>query len=90
MLGIMIAYPWLAFVTAGVLVALWLWRRATSAAVAAALWIAYGAYETLMHLRVLCTGECNIRVDLLLFYPVLLVATLVALWRSLRRRARTA
>jgi hypothetical protein len=87
MLGIMIAYPWLAFAAAGVLVALWLWRRARSAAVAATLWIAYGVYETLMHLRVLCTGECNIRVDLLLFYPVLLVATLVALWRTLRRLA---
>ena len=87
MLGIMIAYPWLAFATAGVLVALWLWRRARSAAIAAALWIAYGVYETLMLMRVLCTGECNIRVDLLLFYPVLLVATLVALWRTLRGRA---
>ena len=87
MLGIMIAYPWLAFPMAGVLAALWLWRRARSAAIAAALWIAYGVYETLMHLRVLCTGECNIRVDLLLLYPVLLVATLVALWRTLRHRA---
>jgi hypothetical protein len=56
---------------------------------AAALWIGYGVYETLVHTRVLCTGECNIRVDLLLFYPVLLVATLVALWRTLRRRPRT-
>ena len=87
MLGIMIAYPWMAFAAAGVFVVLWLWRRAGSAAVAAALWFAYGVYETLMHLRVLCTGECNIRVDLLLFYPVLLAATLVALWRTLRRRA---
>ena len=83
----MIAYPWLAFATAGLLVALWLWRRATSASVAAALWIGYGVYETLMHMRVLCSGECNIRVDLLLFYPVLLVATIVALWRPLRRRS---
>ena len=83
----MIAYPWLAFATAGIFAALWLWRRARPAAVAAALWLAYGAYETLMHLRVLCSGECNIRVDLLLLYPVLLVASLVALWRSARRRA---
>jgi len=86
-LGIMIAYPWLAFATAGAFAGLWLWRRARSAAIAAGLWLAYGAYETLIHMRVLCSGECNIRVDLLLLYPVLLVATLVALWRTLRHRA---
>jgi len=31
-----------------------------------------------MRLRWLCTGECNIRVDLLLIYPVLLVISGVA------------
>jgi hypothetical protein len=85
-LGIMIAYPWMAFATAGVFVVLWLWRRAGSAAVAAALWIAYGVYETLKHVRVLCTGECNIRVDLLLFSRCCSSRTLVALWQTLRRR----
>jgi hypothetical protein len=85
-LGIMIAYPWMAFAAAAVFAALWLWRRASAAAIAAGLWLAYGVYETLMHMRVLCSGECNIRVDLLLVYPVLLVASLVALWGSLRRR----
>jgi hypothetical protein len=34
-------------------------------------WIAYGVYEYLMQIRVLCSGECDIRVDLLLIYPVL-------------------
>jgi hypothetical protein len=82
----MIAYPRMAFAVAGGFAALWLWRRAPAAAVATALWLAYAGYETLMHLRVLCSGECNIRVDLLLLYPVLLVASLVALWRTLRRR----
>ena len=38
-------------------------------------WVAYAVYEYLMFKRVLCTGECNIRVDLLLFYPVLLGST---------------
>jgi len=56
------------------------------------LWIGYGIYEYLMQIRVLCSGECNIRVDLLLIYPVLLALTLASLvpvtmvlWR--RRRA---
>jgi hypothetical protein len=31
-----------------------------------------------MHQRWLCTGDCNIRLDLLLLYPVLLVTSIVA------------
>ena len=46
------------------------------------LWVAYGIYEYLMQIRVLCSGECNIRVDLLLIYPVLLAFTLASLVRS--------
>ena len=56
------------------------------------LWIAYGVYEYLMQIRVLCIGECNIRVDLLLIYPVLLALTLaslvgvtIVLWRRRKR-----
>ena len=45
------------------------------------LWVAYGIYEYLMQIRVLCSGECNIRVDLLLIYPVLLALTLASLVR---------
>ena len=35
-------------------------------------------YEYAMKLRILCSGECNIRVDLLLLYPALLVLSLAA------------
>jgi hypothetical protein len=38
-------------------------------------WLLYAVYETGMKQRWLCTGECNIRVDLLLVYPILLVLT---------------
>lgn len=44
--------------------------------VLAFLWASYAAYEYLMYARVLCSGECNIRVDLLLIYPALLVGTI--------------
>ena len=81
----MVAYPWIAYAMAGAFALLWAWRRARSAAVATLLWLAYAVYETLMAMRLLCSGECNIRVDLLLAYPVLLAATLVALWRGFRR-----
>jgi hypothetical protein len=49
-------------------------------------WGLYAAYETGMHQRWLCTGECNIRVDLLLIYPILLIVSGAAAW-SLRRKA---
>jgi hypothetical protein len=47
-------------------------------AVSAGLWLLYGAYESLMYARILCSGECNIRVDLLLIYPILLIVTVAA------------
>lgn len=56
------------------------------------MWIGYGIYEYLMQIRVLCSGECNIRVDLLLIYPILLTLTLaslvrvtIVLWRRRKR-----
>ena len=48
------------------------------------LWILYGIYEYLMQIRVLCSGECNIRVDLLLIYPILLVYTIASAIRVAR------
>ena len=39
-----------------------------------------------MKLRILCSGECNIRVDLLLIYPFLLLVSLAAIFVFLRKR----
>jgi len=79
-----IAYPLLAFAAAGAFFGAWQWRGARSAAVAGLLWALYGVYEYLMHFRILCSGECNIRVDLLLIYPLLLAASLAGLWSAAR------
>lgn len=87
-MGILIAFPWIAMVIAVGLAGLWWWRRSKVAAVSALLWAAYSGYEYLMLTRVLCTGECNIRVDLLLMYPLLLVLTVIAIVHSLKTRAR--
>jgi len=58
------------------------------------LWVAYAGYEYLMYARVLCSGECNIRVDLLLIYPLLLGSTfwlaLAAAIRAVKRRRNVA
>ena len=51
-------------------------------------WLVYGIYEFSMKQRWLCSGECNIRIDLLLIYPVLvigLVAAGVSLLRAFGR-----
>ncbi len=81
-----VAYPLLAFALGGIFVGAWLWRDVRSAAIAGFLWLLYGVYEYLIHARVLCSGECNIRVDLLAIYPLLLIVSVIALWNIARAR----
>ena len=52
--------------------------------VAAILWLVYAYYEYLIVSGVLCDEKCNIRVDLLLFFPILWIATFLA-YRSYMR-----
>jgi hypothetical protein len=55
------------------------WRRPRLAVIVAAiLWLLYAVYERLVATGVLCDANCNIRIDLLLFFPILLIATLYA------------
>lgn len=49
--------------------------------IAALAWFFYIPYEYLMKFQILCSGECNIRVDLLLIYPILLLVSLIAVIR---------
>ena len=83
--------PWLALLPAALfaglawLSGLWLvWATAV-------LWLLYCGYELAVHARILCSGECNIRVDLLILAPVMiglsaLSALAFARW-ALRRAA---
>jgi hypothetical protein len=82
--GILIEYPYLAAVVGVVLLALGRWKRRRTATVVGVLWLLYAVYELGMKLRWLCSGECDIRVDLLLIYPVLLLASAAALVSLLR------
>jgi hypothetical protein len=52
--------------------------------VAAILWLLYAVYEYLVATGVLCDANCNIRVDLVLFFPILGIATFCA-FRSYER-----
>ena len=83
-MSIFIEHPLLAAVL-GIffLAAFWVSRR-PAALVAAVAWLGYAAYEMAMRLRWLCSGECNIRIDLLLIYPILLVLSAAAVVAVLR------
>jgi hypothetical protein len=81
-----IAWPWLALLPAAVFVALFRVSGRRPTMIAALAWIGYAAYEYGMQRRWLCSGECNIRVDLLLLYPLLLALSLVAVVAHLRGR----
>ena len=53
-------------------------RPRLSVILAAVLWLAYAVYEYYVANGTLCDANCNIRVDLLLFWPVLGIATYFA------------
>lgn len=91
-MSLLIERPWIAlFAGLGLMIAALLARSRTGQ-ICAGTWLAYGAYEYAVKARLLCSGECNIRVDLLVLYPVLALATLMGLvavshgaWRRIFR-----
>ena len=86
LLAIFVQFPWLALVPA---LAFAFVGRQTGRGlpwIAATLWLLYAVYEMAMKRRILCSGECNIRVDLVLLYPVLLLLSLGAIVGAFRAR----
>jgi hypothetical protein len=81
--AVMIEYPWLAFLPGLLLLALHGKTHRPSALWAAVAWLLYGVYEYGMKWRVLCSGECNIRLDLMAVYPLLVAGSLFAVARAL-------
>lgn len=51
-------------------------------------WLLYAAYETGMQQRWLCSGECNIRIDLFVIAPLLVLGSLVTAIRAWRAHHR--
>jgi hypothetical protein len=78
-MAIMIEYPWLALVPAALFLYLFSISKAKLVLITALSWLAYLPYEYGMKLRLLCSGECNIRVDLLLIYTLLAALSLASL-----------
>ena len=55
------------------------WQRPRLAVIVSGiLWLLYAVYERLVATGVLCDADCNIRVDLVFFFPILGLATFCA------------
>lgn len=82
-----IEWPLLAALPALVLLGLYRLSRRRLTLWAAVGWLLYLPYELAMRWRWLCSGECNIRVDLLLLYPGLGLLTIAGIVAALRGRS---
>ncbi len=83
-IGIFIAYPFFALVPAIFFGVIYYKGKNNVVGVTALLWFLYSIYETLNFLRITCSGECNIRVDLLFISPILMVMTARSLFQTIR------
>lgn len=88
--AIFVVQPALALVPAVVFLILARLRSSRFALVTGLVWIAYTLYEAGMYARILCSGECNIRIDLLLIYPILAMLTVTAIAVAFSRHGSTA
>ena len=88
-MAIFIEYPALAAVIGVVLVLLGRRNHRGVPSAVGVVWLVYALYEFGMKRRWLCSGECNIRVDLLVIYPMLLMGLVAAGVSLLRPRAGT-
>jgi hypothetical protein len=88
-MAVLIDRPWLAAVPGAVFLWLAAGTRRRLALAAAGAWFLYLPYEYGMKWRILCSGECNIRVDLLLLYPGLLALSILAAVSALRAGGRS-
>jgi formate hydrogenlyase subunit 3/multisubunit Na+/H+ antiporter MnhD subunit len=83
-MAIFMEYPVLAAVIGLVLVGLGRRSDRRVAVATGVVWLLYALYEFGMKQRWLCSGECNIRIDLLAIYPALLIALVAAAVSLLR------
>jgi hypothetical protein len=85
-MAIFIEYPALAAAIGLMLLGLGRRTHRRVAAGAGVAWVLYALYEFGMKQRWLCSGECNIRIDLLVIYPALAAGLVIAALSLLRAR----
>jgi hypothetical protein len=79
MANVFIIAPFIALIPAAIFGWMYVKSQKWSCLTTAILWTLYTPYEYGMYLRILCTGECNIRIDLFLIYPLLILSSLLAI-----------
>ena len=87
--AVLIQYPAASLVPAALFAIGLFFKKGPLVGLASVLWVIYCGYEFLMKFRVLCSGECNIRVDLLVLYPALFLVSLCAIVEFLVRRKKS-
>ena len=87
-MAVLIEHPLLAAVPGAVFIVLFAVSRKLLVLTAAVTWLAYLPYEYGMKLRLLCSGDCDIRLDLMVVYPVLLIVSAVGVAVSARALVR--
>ena len=80
----LVEYPLLATFPFLVLTGLYWWTKSRFILIVALCWVCYVPYEYGMKWRLFCSGECNIRVDLLLIYPALAVLSVISIGLAIR------
>jgi glucose-6-phosphate-specific signal transduction histidine kinase len=77
-MAIFIEHPLLAAAIGLLLVGLGRWTQRGVAMTAGVLWLMYSLWEFAIKQRWLCSGDCDIRADLIFIYPVLFVVSVAA------------
>jgi hypothetical protein len=87
-MAVFIEHPLLAAVIGLLLLALGRSLHRGLAMTAGVMWLMYSVWEFAIKQRWLCRGDCDIRADLILIYPVLLVGSVAAVVSLLIRPRR--
>ena len=85
-IDLLMEHPLLALVPSLGFFVLTFYTRRLTVAFAAIVWALYAAYEGAMTFHVFCPRGCNIRLDLILIYPILIALSIAGLVVGLRRR----
>jgi hypothetical protein len=87
-MAVFIEHPLLAAVIGLLLLALGRSLHRGLAMTAGVMWLMYSVWEFAIKQRWLCRGDCDIRADLILIYPVLFLGSLAAVVSLLIRPRR--
>ncbi len=87
-LSLFVNQPWWALAVSVPLMALYAWQKQSRLLIAGLGWLAYFLYELLIFHGAICPEGCNIRVELIVLYPMLLALTLTALFRLVKQLLR--